>query len=139
MQKEHITELSYEHPIIFFDGVCHLCDRTVQKLLKWDKKEIFRFASIQSVTEKQLFEPSMDSVILFYNGQIFQKSSAVIQILILLGGKYRFFAQFLKLFPVSIMDYGYSIIAMHRYRWFGKYDICVIPDKGHKARFIFLN
>ena len=81
MKKEDITVLSYVHPIIFFDGVCHLCDASIQKLLKWDKKEIFRFATIQFGTERQLFETSMDSVILLYKGQIFLKSTAVIQIL----------------------------------------------------------
>jgi predicted DCC family thiol-disulfide oxidoreductase YuxK len=139
MKKEDITVLSYVHPIIFFDGVCHLCDASIQKLLKWDKKEIFRFATIQFGTERQLFETSLDSVILLYKGQIFLKSTAVIQILILLGGKYHFLAKVLKLFPDSIMDFGYSIIAKYRYRWFGKYNECVIPDESHKVRFLLIN
>ena len=136
LQKADIIDLSYQHPIIFFDGVCHLCDGTVQKLLKWDESKLLRFATLQFAAEKHLFETSADSIILLYRGQIFQKSHAVIQILSLLGGRYRLLAMVLKVFPQRIRDFGYDMIAKYRYRWFGKYDTCMLPDENLKVRFL---
>ena len=136
LQKADIIELSYQHPIIFFDGVCHLCEGTVQKLLKWDKNKIFRFATLQYASDQQLIDTSFNSIILMDKGETFHKSDALIKILSILGGKYLWLATFTGLFPKGIRDFGYDIIAKYRFRWFGKYDTCMLPDESHKARFL---
>ena len=69
-------------------------------------------------------------------GETFHKSDALIKILSILGGKYLWLAKLTGLFPKGIRDFGYDIIAKYRYRWFGKYDTCMLPDESHKARFL---
>ena len=119
-----------QNPILFFDGVCHLCNFSVDLLLRIDKSKTFRFAPIQGKTaQKFLTGPEIErieSLILFHGHYKFFKSDAVLESLILIGGWYKVF-RLLKIIPKPLRDIIYTWIAKNRYRWFGREEQCRIP------------
>ena len=128
--------------IILFDGVCNLCNSFVQFVIKYDKKDTFRFASLQSQTGKEilihldLYYKKMDSVCYFESGiAYYLKSDAAIEIMKKLGGIF-YLMIVLKIFPKIIRDFVYDFIAKNRYNWFGKKDNCMIPTLELKSKFI---
>lgn len=136
MTKEALILLSFQYPIIIFDGECHLCDRSVQFILKRDKNAVFRFCTLQYAKANNLFPTETDSVILMDKNTNYIKSNAALKILNYLGGLYRFMSIILSVIPSNIADFVYDFIAKNRYKWFGKYNECMIPQKGWKDRFI---
>ena len=128
--------------IILFDGVCNLCNGVVQFVIKRDKKDRFRFASLQSETGTYLVKQrgintaNVDSIILIEPGVAYYvKSSAALQIAYELGGLWKA----LKIFewlPVRFRDSIYDIVARNRYKWFGKQEQCMIPTPELKAKFL---
>lgn len=128
-------------PIIFFDGVCNLCNGSVDFILKRDPKETFRFASLQSSIAKDLLKResvdlnNMRTIILLNNGKVFYRSNAILEILRQLTAPWPVFYVF-KLVPRFIRDGLYNLISKHRYSWFGKRDTCRIPSVGERARFL---
>lgn len=130
------------HPIVFFDGVCNLCNRSVQFILRHDRSRRFRFASLQSeagmraqAEMKNMGMHGQDSVILYNKGKYYTQSSAVIRIGVLLGGIW-FLAASGWLLPRFVRNGIYRWIARNRYRWFGKKDSCMVPAPGLKERFL---
>ena len=129
-------------PVLFFDGVCNLCNGVVQFILKHDKKKIFLFAPLQSEAGKEAIEKATpiykhapDSVILFYKGKWYTRSSAALQVFRLLGFPWSLlFAGII--FPVFLRDPVYNFISRHRYKWFGKRSECMLPAPGVKERFL---
>lgn len=130
----------YQHSIILFDGVCNLCNRAVQFVIKRDNKNQFLFASLQSEEVKQILEEhnfsmnKMDSFFLAENGKIYDRSTAALKVLKKLNGLWSFFYVFI-IVPRFIRDGVYNIIAKNRYQWFGRKDECIIPTPELKARF----
>ena len=126
--------------IIFYDGLCAMCNRFIRILITLDKKEKFLLASLQGKNgkilqkkfSKELYE--VDSVI-FYNKKIYTKSSAVINILSELGGIYKL-AYIFNIIPTFISDSIYDYIARNRFQWFGKLDKCPMPEKKNISRFL---
>lgn len=129
------------HPILFFDGVCNLCDASVQQVIKADKKGIFRFASLQSEAAQELLADSaldpaeLKSVILLHEDQFYTRSNAVLESARLLGGGWSLLYIF-KIIPPFVRNAVYDWIARNRYRWFGKKDACMIPTPDLKSRFL---
>ncbi len=127
--------------VIFFDGVCNLCEGSVQFVIKIDKQAIFRFASLQSAyAEEKLAtfgksNQDLDSFILFDEDKILNKSSAVLQVLRLIGGWW-YLTQVFWIIPKVLRDAIYSWIAKHRYTWFGKKESCMMPTPELKSRFL---
>ncbi|HKJ49540.1 MAG TPA: thiol-disulfide oxidoreductase DCC family protein [Christiangramia sp.] len=128
--------------IVLFDGVCNLCDDAVQRIIKHDKKDIFRFASLQSdfgkelVAERDLDPEELDSIILIDPGVAYYiKSTAALEISRDLSGGYSLLKNFLFI-PESLRDGVYDFIANNRYKWFGKKDQCMIPTPELKAKFL---
>ncbi|MFM1753650.1 MAG: hypothetical protein RLZZ236_589 [Bacteroidota bacterium] len=128
--------------IILFDGLCNLCNSSVQFLIKRDSKDIFRFVSLQSELGKELLSKlpiaiqNTDSIILFESEAIFYfKSQAIFQILKSLGGLFNCLLIF-KLLPHSICDAFYDYIAKNRYQWFGKKEQCLVPTKEIQSKFL---
>ncbi|MFT5736775.1 MAG: putative DCC family thiol-disulfide oxidoreductase YuxK [Maribacter sp.] len=128
--------------IILFDGVCNLCNGFIQFVIKRDKKDVFRYASLQSnigqqlVSERGIDTKALDSVILIEPGMAYYiKSDAALQIGNQLKG-YSSFSRILYLIPCSLRDTIYDIIARYRYVWFGKKDACMIPTPELKAKFL---
>ena len=132
---------SAEHPILLFDGVCHLCNGTVQLILKCDRKDVFRFAPLQSAAGQALLArfglpvEAMPSVILVEGDRVYQRSTAALRILGALGWPYKVLTVLL-LVPRPIRDWGYDLIARNRYRLLGKREACMMPTAEIRARFL---
>ena len=125
--------------IVFFDGVCNLCQGSVRYLIKHDKKGVLKFASLQGNYAKDFVNEteiqSMQSILFFDGKMLYKKSTAVLKLSSLLGG----WQQLLLLgyiLPRFVRDWLYNIVAMNRYRWFGKKDQCMLPSKGFENRFL---
>ena len=127
--------------IILFDGVCNLCNSSVQFIIKRDSTCKFKFASLQSPLGKYYLDqfnlPSdnLESVILFKNGILYQKSNAAFEIVKNLDGLWPALYVF-KIVPRILRDWMYTIIGNNRYAWFGKKNACMIPTPELKSRFI---
>lgn len=129
------------NPVLLFDGVCNLCNSSVQVILKRDKGKIFRFAALQSEYGRQLIDQfptelkNIDSVVLKEGSTLWFKSDAVLRVLWHLGGWYRILYGF-KIVPRFVRDALYDWIAGHRYSWFGRQDTCMVPTPELKNRFL---
>jgi len=128
--------------IILFDGVCNLCNGFAQFVIKRDKQDVFRYASLQSkigqqlVSERGIDTKTIDSVVLIEPGIAYYiKSDAALQIGRQLNG-YRTLSKILNLIPSSLRNIVYDLIAQYRYAWFGKKDQCMIPTQELKAKFL---
>ena len=127
--------------IILFDGVCNLCNNSVQFIIKKDKKKQFLFTSLQSdaardiLLQFQLKNSEMNSILLIENGEVYQKSDAILKIVKYLNGIWKMSYGFI-IIPKFIRDYVYMLIAKNRYRWFGKREVCMIPTKELQMRFL---
>jgi predicted DCC family thiol-disulfide oxidoreductase YuxK len=126
--------------IILFDGVCNLCNNSVQFIIKRDPTAYFQFASLQSDVGVKLrktydLPTHIDSVVLIENNKVFVKSNAALHICKHLKGMWKLLFV-LKLLPQFIRDGLYEIVAKNRYKWFGKRDQCMLPDQNRKDRFL---
>ena len=127
--------------IILFDGVCNLCNSSVQFVIKHDKDKKFMFASLQSTAGQLLLKqfdlPLQDfnSFILIENEKIFLKSTAALMVAKQLKGAVKLLYGFIVV-PPFIRNGAYNFIAKNRYIWFGKKDSCILPTPELKARFL---
>lgn len=134
-------ELPDKTAIVYFDGVCNLCNATVDFIIRQDKKRRFRYASLQSeagqkiLLEKGFNEQDYDSFILVWKGKVYIKSTAAILVGRLLGFPFSLSAAFLFL-PSIVRDWAYSFIAKNRYKWFGKKESCRLPTPEERSLFI---
>jgi predicted DCC family thiol-disulfide oxidoreductase YuxK len=123
--------------IVFFDGVCNLCNAFVDFLMR--KKTSLKFASLQGKTAKELLPPdfttAFPSVVYYSWGKLETESTAAIRILSKLGGPYKLLKVFL-IVPPFIRDSVYRFIANHRYAWFGKRETCRLPTPEERAQFL---
>jgi predicted DCC family thiol-disulfide oxidoreductase YuxK len=127
-----------DHGLILFDGVCNLCSNSVQLIIKNDRKDYFRFASLQSdlgVALKKQYNITTDSIVLVEDGKVYTQSSAALMIARRLKGAYPLLYGFMIL-PRMIRNTVYAWIARNRYRWFGKKEACWIPTPELKNKFI---
>lgn len=125
------------HPVVFYDGVCGLCDRSVQFTIRHDSKRVFRYAALQSdIAHQTLGEHiTFDSFIYYENGKAFYRSTAALKVLKKLGGIWSLLYVFI-LVPAFIRNAVYDFIADNRYKWFGKFDSCKIPTPEQRALFL---
>ena len=128
-------------PIIFFDGVCTLCQGAVRFIIQRDRAARFRFAPLQSDGLRAQFaitgrvgEP-LDSIILVEDGHTYERSTAALRIARKLDGAWPLLYLFI-LIPRPIRDAVYRWIARHRYRWFGQQEQCLVPTPEIKERFL---
>ena len=130
-----------EKPIILFDGICNFCNSTVNFIIRQDKKNIFRFATLQSGAGKILLEKykidwkETDSFVVIDNGKAYQKSNAGLHLYNKLPWYWKW-TQVFWIVPRFIRDGVYDLIAKNRYKWFGKRDQCMLPSPGVKKRFL---
>lgn len=130
-----------EPHIILFDGVCNLCNNTVQFLIKRDPEGKFKFASLQSEAGQELlrhFDLStrdFETFIYIIGDECYTRSTAALRVLNELGGLWRAFYMFM-LIPKPIRNSLYRVISKNRYRWFGKRDSCMVPTPERKERFL---
>jgi predicted DCC family thiol-disulfide oxidoreductase YuxK len=132
--------------IILYDGVCGFCNRTVQFVLKRDSRDCFRFATLQSEFARRLLQKhgisseQLESIVLVLDhGQpterVEHRSTASITIFRELGRCWRMLANLLALVPRGLRDWGYDLVARYRYRIFGKYDTCPLPQASDRHKF----
>lgn len=139
------------HPILLYDGVCGLCNRFVQFILRRDRDGIFRFASLQSALAAHILArhntspADLDTVYVVVNSDpqrppqlLLSRSDAVLFVLKQLGALWRSVAFLLQLLPKFARDLAYNAIARHRYRIFGKYESCALPSAQDRSRFLDL-
>jgi predicted DCC family thiol-disulfide oxidoreductase YuxK len=138
---------SNSSPVILYDGVCGLCNRLVQFVLKRDSRGQFRFASLQSklagsILQRHGVNPhDLDTMYLVSDYQqpterLAARSDAAISILRQLGGLWGMVAALLSVLPRGLRNRSYNLIAGNRYRIFGKYESCMIPEEKHRHRFL---
>ena len=130
-----------ETNILLFDGVCNLCSKTVQFIIRKDPKAKFRFASLQSQSG-QLLLPQLglppdtfNSLIYIRDKRFYLKSTAVLKVLQELSGGWRLLFCLIIL-PRFIRDFVYDFIAKRRYFIFGKSETCWIPSQEYLDRFL---
>jgi predicted DCC family thiol-disulfide oxidoreductase YuxK len=147
------------HPILFYDGVCGLCNRFVQFVLRRDLNAVFRFAPLQSALAASTLarhgaNPNdLDTVYVALNPDrkkedstkgdaaqpnefLLSRSNAVLFVLKQLSGRWRAIAFLLGLLPQFLRDAAYDIVVRHRYRIFGRVDVCTLPRQQDRSRFL---
>lgn len=128
------------HPVVLYDGVCKLCNGSMNFILPRDRKGKLKLASLQSdyslqaLASHELASDRMDSLMLLEGERLSTKSTAIIRISKYLDGLWPLCMVFL-IIPRFIRDFFYDTVANNRYRWFGKYDTCRLPDPEFEDRF----
>jgi predicted DCC family thiol-disulfide oxidoreductase YuxK len=135
------------HPILLYDGVCGLCNRLIQFVLRRDPAGIFRFASLQSGLASRILArhgadaADLDTVYVVVNPDqpeeyLLARSDAVIFVLKQLGGFWGVCGFVLQFKPRFLRDWGYRIVARNRYRVFGRFETCMLPSADQRDRFL---
>ncbi len=128
------------HPVIFFDGVCGLCNRFVDFVIRRDSRGVFRFATLQGETARERLAEAdvrdLKTVVLIDREGTHRKSAAVLRVLGRLGGFWRGAAAVLWFVPRPLRDFAYSWIASNRYAIFGKKETCRLPNAAERGRFL---
>lgn len=127
--------------LVLFDGVCNLCNTSVQFIIERDPKQKFYFSSLQSETGKFLLQKykidtqNTDSLVLIQNGKAYIKSTAALRIASQLKGPVKILS-ILRILPKFLRNLAYDIVAKNRYLWFGKREHCMIPSPALRKRFL---
>lgn len=132
--------------VLLYDGVCGFCNRTVQTLLRHDRRGTLRFAALQSgygeaVKARHPELNNVDSVVLVEGAsdtdaeRVFIRSDAALRVVAYMGGWWKLLLAF-RILPRPLRDFFYDLFARYRYRLFGKYDSCLVPSPEVRARFL---
>jgi predicted DCC family thiol-disulfide oxidoreductase YuxK len=137
---EALTQLSKTHPIVLFDGVCNLCNSSVQFIIDRDPDAQFRFAPLQSDVGESLrarheIPEELDSIVLIDDGKAYWKSSAALRVARRLQGAWSLLFALIVV-PPFVRNAIYGWIARNRYRWFGREDACRLPSPDLEERFL---
>jgi len=135
------------HLIVFYDGVCGLCNRLIQFLLKRDRNDRLRFASLQSefaanvLTRHGIDPKDLDTLHVVENYEeagerVLNRSDAVLRATGELGGLWSLAAIAGSIIPRPLRDLFYRFVARNRYRVFGKSETCMLPEPRHRAKFL---
>lgn len=137
----HLVHLRMAHPVIFFDGICNLCNAAVQFILKHDKAAVFKLAALQSPAANRLLADhpidaaASNSILLLEDGKLYTRSTAALRIAKRLDGAWRLLYIFI-IVPAFVRDAIYNLVARNRYRIWGKQDSCMIPAPELQQRFL---
>lgn len=129
-------------PLILFDGVCNLCERSVRFVIRNDSANLFRFAALQSdvgaslLREHQYAHDELSSMLVIVDGTLYRESRAALEIAKRLDPPWPLFYYLFVWIPAFMADFVYRFIGKRRYRWFGKKQACWIPDPELTKRFI---
>ena len=139
-----MPDLDENAPVLLYDGVCGFCNQAVQTILKHDRRGVLRFAALQSgfgqgVLERHPELAGVDSVVFVERGpggeRVHVRSAAALRVAAYLGGWWKLFLA-ARVVPAPVRDFFYDLVARYRYRFFGKYDACLLPPPEVRARFI---
>ena len=120
-----------EQTILYYDGLCILCNKSKKFIINRDRKNQFKIGFLDELKNQD----KQDSVVLIHKGIKYNYSNAVIKSLILIGGIYKL-AALLFIIPKSVRDFVYKIIARNRYKWFGRHNTCPTLPEEWKERLI---
>ncbi len=127
-------------PIMFYDGECGLCSRTVQWCLRNDKRGIVRFAPIQGSTYAALDNPNkpidISTMVLAEGAELFIKSTGVLRLMTNMGGIWKPLGQIGLICPGILRDKVYDFVAKRRLKFFGSADSCAMPSPDQRVRFL---
>lgn len=131
------------YPLILYDGVCGLCNWLVRFILRHDKKKKFTFAALQGQTARSILQRSghnpeaLDTMYVVLNSdeRLLSRSDAALFIGRELGGAWSALAAVFGIFPVASRNWMYRLIARNRYKFFGRYQVCPLPDASVRVRF----
>lgn len=122
--------------IVFFDGVCNLCNQSVDYMINQPELNEFMFSSIQGETAKKYLTPEeiadLNSVVVIDGADKYKRSSAAIHIL----GKIHYLYKIFWLVPSFLRDPMYNLVAKYRYKFWGERDSCRLPQEHEKERFL---
>ena len=139
MEDTPLNRLPKGKYLVMFDGYCNLCNGAVRFVLERDPRSRFYFAPLDSDIAAHILEAhpvsDRDSLILYHDGKVYDRSSAVLRIAGKLRGLWPVFVVFLAL-PKILRDALYKWIARNRYRWFGRRETCMVPDVDYSDRFL---
>ena len=139
--EQAISTAARGHGVILFDGVCNLCNASVNFVIHRDPPGYFRFAALQSdagkalLREHHLPENELASVVLIENGKAYTHSAAAVRISRHLRGAWKLLAA-LIIVPPFLRDALYNFVVNHRYKWFGKTETCRVPTPELQSRFL---
>ncbi|MDX2064409.1 MAG: DCC1-like thiol-disulfide oxidoreductase family protein [Fimbriimonadaceae bacterium] len=130
-----------EGPILFFDGVCNLCNGAIDFVMRRDRSRTIRFASLQGETARtvlpaELREGGLDSMVLWEGGERYVRSEAALRVMARIGGVPAAIAAIGRVVPRGLRDAVYRTIAANRYRWFGQRDTCRVPQPEERERLL---
>ncbi len=141
IEREIQESVVKNHPVLLYDGVCNLCNSTVQFVIARDKKAKIRFAALQSefgqvqCEKAGLPKEDLQSLILIEDGKLYTRSSGALRLFKNLGGIWALSYAFI-IVPKFIRDGVYNFIAKNRYKWFGEQESCLMPTPDIEARFL---
>lgn len=130
-----------EKPLVLFDGVCNLCNASVQFIIEHDPEGKIMFASLQSERGQAILQhlgmkmDDFDTFIFIEKGVAYTRSTGILKEIRYFRGLWRFLYVFIVI-PRPIRDFFYNIVARNRYRWFGKKNECWLPTPELKMRFL---
>jgi len=129
-----------ESSIVFFDGVCGLCNHAINFLMARDQHRRLRFAPLQGVAARELVpdevRSKLDTFVFSDQGRLFYRSTALARILMRIGGLWWLIGALLWLIPAPLRNLGYRCVARVRYRLFGKHESCRLPTAEERALFL---
>ena len=130
----------HEPVVVFFDGVCNLCNGAVDFIIRRDASSYFSFASLQADLAAKVLPPEdvagdLDSIVLSEEGTLYRRSTAALRIARKLSGLWPLLYVFI-IVPAPIRDLIYRLIATYRYKWFGRSESCRIPSPELASRFL---
>jgi len=129
------------HSIILFDGVCNLCNSSINFVIKRDKNDVFKFGALQEEPGISLLKKygintlDTDSIILIENGKAYIKSTAALKVAKKLSAAWPLLYGFI-IIPTFIRNWVYNYVAKNRYKWYGKKDSCMIPTPALREKFL---
>lgn len=137
---EEFHENAAPDRVVFFDGVCGMCNKTVNFLMARDAEGRLKFAPLQGQTARQHVPESirehMDTFVFLHAGKLHVRTGALIRILWVLGGVWGFLGSLLWLIPAPLRNLGYRFVARIRYRVYGKSESCRLPTAEERDRFL---
>lgn len=140
-QSQYKPDIAPEDRVVLFDGVCRLCSAWARFLIRFDRKRRFKLATVQSPEGQAILEShgfptdSYETMLLAEGPNIYTKSSAFFRVMLRLPWPWPLFC-IGWVVPSVIRDWLYDRIALNRYKLFGRYEVCMIPDKDHDSRFL---
>lgn len=127
--------------VVFYDGVCAMCNGIVRLMLRIDERGIFRFAALEGDTAAQArrmhpeIPDDIETMVYLRDGEVFVRSRGAFEALREVAYPWKAIS-WLRVLPTALTDFFYRLLAASRYRVFGKYDVCPLPPPQHRERFL---